>query len=975
MPEGMVKGVSEALLAALKDEGWYVRQAAANSLGALSARMPEGLFNGFCEVLLAALKDEDWRVRKAAANSLGALSAWMPEGMVKGVSEALLAALKDTDSDVRRAAANGLGALGAQLPEGSVKEFSQTLLLRLKNNQDYHTLNVNTAETGSRLSAWLPDELIQPFIQAMLIELKDKHADRGYAARALGEISLLIPEGSIRGVSEALLAALKDQDWDVRAGAARALNRLSVRLSVELSEELARNILKALVALNDKHADFIEAVTFFLPRLSNRLSEESVRSIGEALLVVLKHKNPDLTKHIANVLGVLSARLPDKLVQETGEALGEALLLLLKDGYKDGCAVIALGSLGAYLPEESVKGVIEALIPGLQRENLNAGIEKNIIPYWHWGRSGDYVDALAKLSMRLPVRELQFIVNFLLTKLNDNAFDGNVDRLIKTLLYLMSKQYFNTAVGNAIRKSLFSVAITPIPTSNSNTIETVKPPHQYTSTLPDGNCVMNAVALGICDLVLQHKDSLADNKFKTLLDGLNPLLSQKIVSTLLAWLEKETDSHKRQAILAPLLRELAVEYIESHVDYYKESYEAGLLAAFEQYKLNQFDDTFTVHTHIRKKFEELNALANIRNQSLDIKEMKEGQETQALLTWWNKGIGKNSSGFQEYLSHLKLPARGVGDRERWGSEVEIGALAFRLGINIKNVKPGIKAGQEQLLGVGYGCILGLSDSEIEHLVNLGIGSRFQGNFRIEIADVQELTQKLQLETLTDGEKAYLDKNGQETVLAFMGNVRHCPVPERAGMQELCEKLKRIGLFVQSKNQPLRFVNDAVLKSRLTPVTEALKKKVLAAHAQPPCFTIQHIGAHWSYMNKQKNDLEKISISQNSGPISSKDFNAALTFNRILPPANDRKAGNEKERHERWALDEKDNKDRRDEKEAVSLTPSSTIVSTASSGFSVSASSMSTSAAIMPFVPAGADHEENKTDVGTRQENKESKLGK
>jgi ankyrin repeat protein len=504
----------------------------------------------------------------------------------------------------------------------------------------------------------------------------------------------------------------------------------------------------------------------------------------------------------------------------------------------------------------------------------------------HFKKDADYINTLIQIFLKnrnsqiraavlialeepihkLSIEDLGFVIKILLSILNDSSFDNSVDVLAKSLNYFMSVEYINTIISSSISNFLSSINIVPVLTSSDSIIKDTNSCNLDELTMADGNCAMNAVALGICDLVLKNRGSLDNKGIKILINCLNPILLQKAGATLLAWLEKEADSDRRQSILASILRELAVDYIESHVDYYKESYEAGLLAAFEQYKLNQFDDAFSVHPHILKKFKELKAALNIRNQNSEIKGTKEEQETQVLLAWWNKGLGKNPSGFEEYLGHLKLPTRGTGDRERWGSKVEVGALAFRLGITItiKNAKRGTKVEQEQLLGIGYGCVLGLSEGEIHHLVNLGIGSRFQGGFRIEVADVQDLTRKLQLETLTEVEKEYLDKNGKETILAFMRNIRNCPVLEQAGLQKFCDKLKRIGLFVECENKSLRFVNDVVLKSRLTPVSEALKKKVLAAHIQSPCFTIEGFRGDWFYKSEEFCNSGIILSSRTSG---------------------------------------------------------------------------------------------------------------
>jgi hypothetical protein len=631
-----------------------------------------------------------------------------------------------------------------------------------------------------------------------------------------------------------------------------------------------------------------QAAAQALEALSARLPVDLLKEVTEALLAALKDGYPLLSQAAAQALEALSARLLMERVKE----VTEALLAALKDEYawkvRQG-NVLGLNALSARLPEERVKEVTEALLAALKDndEDVRQAV----------------ANVLEVLSARLPVEDLQFLINLLLNALNNPDFDQSTDGLVKTLVYLLGTEYLNKVVGSRIRSYLASVYVIPTVTSKDRGLDNTKLIRQDILTLPDGNCAMNAVALGICELALNNKEQLVNSQTKTLFDILNPLLLHKTGSTLSAWLEKETDNDKRQSILAPILRELAVKYIESHVAYYKDSYEAGLLAAFEQYKLNQVDDTFCVHSHVRKKFAELSTLANVPDQSLEIGESKEGQETKELLDWWNNGVGNNPSGFQEYLNHLKLPARGASDRERWGSEVEIGALAVLLEITIKNVKPGIEAEQEQLLGIGYGYVLGLSKPEIDHLVNLGVGSRFQGNFRIEIAEKQELIQKLQLETLTAAEKVYLDKDGRETILAFMGNVRNCPVPERAGMQELCDKLKRLGLFVQNKNQPLRFVNEAVLNARLTPIPAALQKKVLAAHLQPLCFAIEHVGAHWSYRKEVKNTVNNTLQKNREEEIN----------NSRLTTAFDKKRGGEKERDE--SRDVKKAKDRKDCKES------------------------------------------------------------
>ena len=87
----------EPLIAALKDENEYVRQAAAEVLGKIGDARA-------VEPLIAALKDESFSVRAAAARALGEIKD--PRAV-----EPLIAALKDESFSVRRAAAEALVSL------------------------------------------------------------------------------------------------------------------------------------------------------------------------------------------------------------------------------------------------------------------------------------------------------------------------------------------------------------------------------------------------------------------------------------------------------------------------------------------------------------------------------------------------------------------------------------------------------------------------------------------------------------------------------------------------------------------------------------------------------------------------------------------------------------------------------------------------------------------------------------------------
>ena len=99
----------EMVRGALRDQKWFVRQAAAWVLGELGAK--EGVPD-----LRAALRDQDSDVRQAAAEALGKLGA-------KEAVPDLRAALRDQDTLVRWAAAEALGAIAGRLPEPESREL------------------------------------------------------------------------------------------------------------------------------------------------------------------------------------------------------------------------------------------------------------------------------------------------------------------------------------------------------------------------------------------------------------------------------------------------------------------------------------------------------------------------------------------------------------------------------------------------------------------------------------------------------------------------------------------------------------------------------------------------------------------------------------------------------------------------------------------------------------------------------------
>jgi hypothetical protein len=360
--------------------------------------------------------------------------------------------------------------------------------------------------------------------------------------------------------------------------------------------------------------------------------------------------------------------------------------------------------------------------------------------------------------------------------------------------------------------------------------------HETSSSLPrlsvyatsaDGNCAINAVALGICDLA--RADLATRRKFSALL---RDCFLQK--EDFAAWVMKERNPKEQETVLAPILRKLAVdcivksyEYRKSSYEYRKSSYESQLVNAFTQYRKDKSrDETFSVPDVMLKKFEDPKLTA------------------EELVLWWNE-MGKNL-----YFQNLAIAARNANDRDRWGSDIEIDALAFYFGIIIKNV--GVHA--TQVLGKGYGFIPKsqlISPGDIEHLTALGIGEDYLHGFKIGVKTKEELTERLKME-FTLEEAAYLRaelKKGLDSQILKQINGQQVVSLQQKDLQSLCDKLLARGFLTIAAGGGYRFIAEKEMLCRLTPVSESLRKKVLEVHEEPLSFSICYEGAHWSYLGE------------------------------------------------------------------------------------------------------------------------------
>lgn len=245
------------------------------------------------------------------------------------------------------------------------------------------------------------------------------------------------------------------------------------------------------------------------------------------------------------------------------------------------------------------------------------------------------------------------------------------------------------------------------------------------NTLADGNCSVNAVVLGFCELVKQNKISAAayeliGNQFST---GPNRDVS------LLTWLSDKNDIQKQQQ-LAPLFRKIAIDHIIKNYRIYAETYENGLSQAFDLFKNGHANEDliFNVHTHIANAFNKLH-----RDE---------------LVQWWRR------EGGIKYFNNIKQSASSALDIEKWLGENEIDALAYCLEITIKNQKNNLT----QILGIGYGLISELTPAQMKQLEALNIGFPYKQKFRIECnkSAVTEILNRAGTTITTELKKRVLD---------------------------------------------------------------------------------------------------------------------------------------------------------------------------------------------------------------------------
>lgn len=357
----------------------------------------------------------------------------------------------------------------------------------------------------------------------------------------------------------------------------------------------------------------------------------------------------------------------------------------------------------------------------------------------------------------------------------------------------------------------------------------LKLPDAFT-TLGDGNCAFNACALGLCELVenkLLPEQAIATQELlQKLQEKLN--LPSSTMKAFSRWLKQHDDNQERQRTIAPILRDFTVSFITHHYNEFDFSsrYKEALRHAYNLYlfdRVNNDDDTFIVHPYIAEKFKETDLT------------------DKDLADWWN------TKGYTQYFTTMCQPAEHALDKKRWGSEIELNALAFSLSINIIYQKDNNTL---QYLGVGSGWLSDLSQQEIEQLRNLEIGEPFLGGFRL----YPGLTEAELIKRVNP-----LPKSITSLILKLVDNAsknghRDFPLTITGidDIFELCCQLEKRHI-IQKQGENYLFVGEnsqvdvVAIQARMKDISIELRQKLTqGCEGQVPTFLVIHGITHWSY---------------------------------------------------------------------------------------------------------------------------------
>ncbi len=826
-------------------------------LGKLGLRCNKDQFKQVLQWLLKLAYNEESLVKKAVAGALSKLSLKLRAEQVLLALEALFTLLQEKDPDIQFLSVTALDKLGPECNVDQLKQVVERLLVLMKNKD--HNVMKATADTLAALTPRLNTKQLNLVLCALvnfditynsLVKLGSKlNAEqlkvvleklfKPIDTEALIKLGSGLKPEHLKSLLQQLLIAIKDKDWRVREGTGRVISFLGSSDDIKQMNV----VLRVLPPVEPDSIRFVEpgSMCYIAPGLMRytqhpRYAEAKIYWDNPGLPPMRKDafygnnlNAVSLIKEATYALDQRGQTHNSNLQELTKEILDQPGLIhhsKSQKSLKEAFSALEKLELSSTFSEEQLKLSLKACLVATKDENGSINVLKNIVSKL-LPKNLEIVVKVLWEERTNKIEFLSFFTDMLLDVINNKYLDTHV-------LSEIEKLFSRLAIGSSESKNSDTTSLEPYLPNKENLFFSM---FSETHALVNDNCAINAFALGIIELILDK--FVYFSKHSETVKEINKALNLRFLDQreLSVRLEQEQDPAKQQTILVPILRILAVEYIESHYSYYQEALTTDLLSAYELFKTGKLDETFCCHPHILKKFNEL----LYKNTALDMRAAKRQKEEIELKIWW-EAITQGKGPRKEYFANLKQEAEKVGNIKFWSSKIDnwtIQALAFSFGISVQCSEDK----NTQLWGVGNGLVSGLSQNDIQHLTHLKVGSKFNDGFRIEV-NRTTLTKQLNLETLSENERCYLDENGRKTVLTFISNANNIPEADRKITKELCEKLERMGLLERQPNKQLKFVDVAVFDSILKPVPDAFKTRITAEHIEPLAFSIKKEGSHW-----------------------------------------------------------------------------------------------------------------------------------
>ncbi|ETN98834.1 HEAT repeat-containing PBS lyase, partial [Reticulomyxa filosa] len=302
--------------------------------------------------LKVALEDKDTTIFIKAVRAIGQVK---PTAVTNEALKRLALVLKDSNEDIRMEAVKALGALGPS----AISELALDQLQVMLQDESKHICALAAKTLGLMGPAAATQKSV---VDTLINALKDEDWDvRSGAAKALKSTG----QAGTKSVSDALLTAMKDKDWRARRNAIEVLGLLGREADVEpVLKELA-------IALKDKENSVRQEAVKVLGNFGVTADTESV--LKELTAVILNDEDWSLRKQAVETLCLIQST---KAIEYVNNNLAVALSNANRKVRKN--AAITLSFLGSAAITEQVLHQLTAALKDKQ-----VSVRKQVVKTLH----------------------------------------------------------------------------------------------------------------------------------------------------------------------------------------------------------------------------------------------------------------------------------------------------------------------------------------------------------------------------------------------------------------------------------------------------------------------------------------------------------------------------------------------------------------------------------------------------------------